>query len=238
MVELFIQLFITLLFFIVGWAVRKKKAYWLLSGFSFRSKEEQKQLIQNGYPQKTGAWLLLTSIGNLILLPLSFTSFSYALEVQFGFILVFTLGGIVYLSKYEIPKKRKRSYIITSTLFIVIIGFITTLLVIGEQKNELILKEKSFEITGMYGDEWLYSDIKKIKLLKKMPTVTWKQNGFGTERMAKGHFEVEGYGSSLLFIKKEQSSQILYLEMKDEKIFINGESSGEVKNWYTQLIKN
>ena len=230
-----IQLIIALLFFILGFAIRKKKAYWLISGFNNRSEDEKQQLIQNGYPQKTGLWLILIAIGMIILLPLSFTPFPFRFEIQFGFLLLSTLGGMIYLSKYELPKKQKRSYIISSTIFIITLGLIITLFAFGEQKSEFILKENSFEITGMYGDQWNYSDIKKIELLKKMPDVTWRQNGFATDRMAKGHFKVTGYGNSLLFIKKDQSSPILYLKVKDENIFINGETAGEVKNWYQQL---
>ncbi len=230
-----IQLIIALLFFILGFAIRKKKAYWLISGFNNRSEDEKQQLIQNGYPQKTGLWLILIAIGMIILLPLSFTSFPFRFEIQFGFLLLSTLGGMIYQSKYELPKKRKRSYIISSTIFIITLGLIITLFAFGEQKSEFILKENSFEITGMYGDEWRYSDIKKIELLKKMPDVTWRQNGFATDQMSKGRFKVEGYGTSLLFIKKDQSSPILYMKVKDENIFINAETAGEVKNWYQQL---
>lgn len=232
-----IQIAIALLFFIFGWAILKKKAYWLISGFNNRSEDEKQQLIDNGYPQKTGLWLILTAIGMIVLLPLSFTSFPFRFEIQFGFILVCSLGGMIYLSKYEILKKRKRSYIISSSLFVIIFAFIITLFVYGEQKGELILKETSFEITGMYGDKWNYSDIKKVELLHKMPNVTWKQNGFGTDRIAKGRFKVEGYGSSLLFIKKNQSPQVLYIEVNDEKIFINGKNSTEVKDWYELFQK-
>jgi hypothetical protein len=230
-----IQLIIALLFFILGFAIRKKKAYSLISGFNNRSEDEKQQLIQNGYPQKTGLWLILIAIGMIILLPLSFTSFPFRFEIQFGFLLLSTLSGTIYLSKYELPKKRKRSYIISSTIFIITLGLIITLFTFGEQKSEFILKENSFEITGMYGDEWRYSDIKEIKLLQNMPEITWKQNGFGTDRMAKGRFKVTGYGSSLLFIKKEQVSPVLYLKVGNENIFINGETAEEVKDWYQQL---
>ena len=232
-----IQTIISLLFFILGWAIRTKKAYWLISGFKNRSADERQQLIDNGYPQKAGLWLILTAIGIVLLLPLSFTSLSFTFEIQFGFILLSSLFGMIYLSKYETLKKRKRSYIISTSIFVITFGFIITLFLYGEQRSELILKEKSFEITGMYGDEWPYSDIKTVKLLEKMPNVTWKQNGFGTDRIAKGRFKVDGYGSSLLFIKKDQSSQVLYLELNNEKIFINGETSKQVKKWYGLLQK-
>ena len=83
---------------------KEKGGYGLISGFANRPKEEQEQLISNGYPQKMGGLLIVTAIGMIILLPLMFTSFKYVMEVQFGFMIVFLLGGIIYLSKYEVPK--------------------------------------------------------------------------------------------------------------------------------------
>jgi hypothetical protein len=230
-----IQVFITLLFFIFGWAILKKEAYGIISGFATRPKEEQKQLIENGFPQKTGRLFIFTGFGMLILLPLSFTSFIYAVEVQFGFMLVFLLGGIIFLSKYELPHKRKRSYMISISLFVVVMSSLGYLSFIGYQDYKLVIRDDSFEITGMYGDEWKFKDINKLEVLEKMPEVTVKQNGFGTASMAKGVFSVKGYGSSLLFIKHGASSEILYIEARNKKIFINGKDTSETKGWFEQL---
>lgn len=86
------QISVILLFLILGWAVRFKKAYWLISGFASRSENEKEQLINSGYPQKTGSLLIGTAIGMLVLLPLSFTGFRFAMEVQFGFMMIVLLG--------------------------------------------------------------------------------------------------------------------------------------------------
>lgn len=129
-----IQIFVIGLFFLLGWAIRYKQQYGLLSGFNGRSEEEQKELIENGYPQKTGLLLIWTAAGMLILLPLVFTSFSYAIEVQYSFMLIFMLGGFIYLTKYELPKKRKRSYWISSLVAIVVVGFISVLMFFGIKK--------------------------------------------------------------------------------------------------------
>ena len=45
---------VILLFFILGWAVRKKEGYWMISGFASRPREEKEELIRNGYPRKMG----------------------------------------------------------------------------------------------------------------------------------------------------------------------------------------
>lgn len=232
-----IELFVVILFFILGWAIQKKEAYWLISGFATRNKEEQALLITNGLPQRTGKLLIATSFGLLLLLPLAFTSFKYAIEVQFGFMILFLLGGLIYLSKYEVPHKRKRGYLISISLFIVVIGSLSYLSFLGYQDYKFIIKNDSFEITGMYGDEWKFEDIKKVELLEKMPKVTSKQNGFGTTSISKGVFSVKGYGSSLLFIKKGASSKILYIETEEKKIFITGKDANETKEWLESLLK-
>ncbi|MCP1156744.1 DUF3784 domain-containing protein [Bacillus infantis] len=231
-----IQVFVIVLFSILGWAIRYKKNYWLISGFAGRPAAEQEELIQNKMPQKTGGLLLATAIGMLILLPLAFTGFTYAMEVQIGFMLLFLLGGSIYLSKFEIPRKRKRMYWFTSILSFAVIGFIIGLTYLGYQKPDLSITEETFEITGMYGDEWPLESITKIELLEEMPEVTWKENGFGLSTLAKGRFTVEGYGSSLLFIHKK--APYIYIEMGKKHIFINGENEEQTLNWHEQLANS
>ncbi|WP_419886935.1 DUF3784 domain-containing protein [Neobacillus niacini] len=229
-----IHIVIILVFLILGWAVRKKEAYWLISGFASRPVEEQEELIRSGYPRKISSLLIITAFGMLILLPLMFTTFKYAMEVQFGFLMIFLMGGLVYLTKYEVPKKRKRSYIISISLFIALIGGLGTLSYFSYQGYELVVKKKSFEITGMYGDEWNYEDIISIELMDELPEVTVRTNGVGLSTLSKGHFKMNGYGNSLLFIQKG-SSPYIYIELKDKKIFINDKVPHQTKIWFEQV---
>ncbi|WP_102272984.1 DUF3784 domain-containing protein [Cytobacillus massiliigabonensis] len=230
------QIIVSVLFILLGWAIRYKKAYWLISGFASRAEHEKKQLITNGSPQRTGMLLLSAGIGMLVLLPLLFTSFKYAVEVQIGFMLLYLLGGLVYLSKFEIPSKRKRSYTISIILFIAVIGSIGTLTVSSYQGYDLIVKNSRFEITGMYGDEWNLKDIKRIELMEEMPEVLARTNGVGLPALSKGHFKVKDYGKSLLFVQKG-SSPYIYIELKSRKIFINDKDPKQTKNWHEKLQK-
>lgn len=229
-----IQLFMVLLFLFFGWAIVKKEWYWLISNFNGRPKDEQQQLIKNGYPQRVGKLMLATAAGMALLLPLSFTSFPYSIEVQFGFMIVFLLSGLIYLCKYEVKEKRRRSYIFSSLLAIGTIGFIVGLSITGYQDFDLKDNGDSFEITGMYGEAWDYTDIRHVELLQEMPEVTWKENGFGLATLAKGHFKVKDYGSSLLFIHKD-AQPYLFIETDDEKIFINSKRPNVTEEWYDLL---
>lgn len=231
-----VELFLIVMFFVLGWLIRYRKKYGLISGFENRSKEEQEQLCLNGYPQKTGSFLMMTAFGMLLLLPMLFTSFPYTIEVQFGFMLFFLLGGFIYLNKYEMTKKRKRGYWISSSLFVIVVSFVTILMFLGYQDYEFLIDKEQFTITGIYGDQWDIADIEQIQLFDEMPQVKWKENGFGLQTMAKGYFTVDGYNSSLLFIHKE-SNPIMYIKVDNQNIFINGERAEQTKKWYKRLSK-
>jgi len=148
--------------------------------------------------------------------------------------LLFLLGGFIFLTKYEVPKKRKRSYWISSSLFVIVVSFVTIIMFIGYQDFEFVIEEEQFSITGVYGDTWEIADIEQIQLFDEMPKVKWKENGFGLQTLAKGYFTVEGYDSSLLFIHKN-SNPIMYIKVNDKDIFINGKNAEQTKNWYEQL---
>ncbi|WP_223700872.1 DUF3784 domain-containing protein [Sutcliffiella deserti] len=231
-----IQFFLISLFLILGWVIYKKKAYGLVSGFQSRSETEQQEMIDNGYPQNAAKLLLATAVGMLTLLPLQLLEFTYALEIQFGFMLLFLLGGFVYLSKFEVPKRRKISYIISSSIFVLVLSFVSILTFLGYQEFKLVLNENSLEVTGIYGDDWSYEDIEQVDLLEEMPEVTLKQNGFGMASMSKGYFKVENYGSSLLFLYKD-FPPYLYIKMENEHIFLNAKSDVITEKWYIELQK-
>ncbi|WP_404350424.1 DUF3784 domain-containing protein [Sutcliffiella horikoshii] len=232
----FIQLTVVLIFLLIGWAIVKKEAYGLISSFRSRPKEEQEELIQNGYPQKTGKLLIGTAIVLLIMLPLLFTSFPYAMEVQIGVMVVLLLGGFIYLSKYEVPKKRKKSYIISTSIAVVTFSFLFVVSYLGFQEAELTLKENSFEISGVYGDEWRFEDITQVDLVEEMPEVLLRTNGYGMQSISKGHFKVKDYGSSLLFVYKGHSPYLL-IKTNDDTIFINAKDAEKTKDWYYQLVE-
>ncbi|WP_462413331.1 DUF3784 domain-containing protein [Neobacillus sp. Marseille-QA0830] len=229
-----VQVGMILLFGILAWAILKKKAYSLLSGFALRPKEEQQKLIENGLPQRTGKLMLVTAVGMLILLPLVFTSFKYVIEIQFGYMVLVLLGGFIYISRYDVPRKRKQSYLISTSLFVAVMALIGVIMYQGYKDYQLTLQKQTFEITGPYGDKWSYQDVKQVELLDKMPEVTYRQNGFGVSTMLKGKFKVENYGNALLFIRKN-SPPYIYIETSKQNLFINAKTPEQTEQWFADL---
>ncbi len=150
--------------------------------------------------------------------------------------LVFLLGGIIYLSRYEVPAKRKKSYIISSGIAAFTFVSIGVLMYFGYQDADIIFKKEGFEITGMYGEEIAYEDIQKVELLEEMPKATVKVDGFGMSKIAKGRFKLVGYGTSLLFIQKG-IPPYLHIETKDGHLFINSDNPEKTRSWEKKLAE-
>ncbi len=235
MIGLVVTLIIMIMIFsLLGWAIRYKQAYFLLSGFATMTEDEQKEYLQNGYPQKAGGMLIITAIGTLLLLPLLFTSFTYAGETLFGCILLFLFGGFIYLSKYELKHKRKKSYIISISLFVIVVGGVSALMIFTYQDYEVTVENDQLEITGMYGQQWPIDELESVELLDEMPEITLKTNGVGVGTLAKGNFNVKEYGNSLLFIHNDRVPVIL-IETNDKPIFLNNKAPAITQKWFEEL---
>ena len=237
MIGLIVTLIIMVIIFgLLGWAIRYKEAYFLLSGFATMTEAEQKEFLENRYPQKVGSMLIITAVGTLLLLPLLFTSFPYAAEIIFGYTLLFIFGGFIYLSKYELKHKRKKSYIISISLFVLVVGGVSALMIFTYQDYEVTLDNDQLEITGMYGQQLPIDDLKSVELLDEMPEIEFKTNGVGVGTLAKGHFNVKGYGNSLLYIHSD-SLPIILIQTNENPIFLNNQSLSVTKDWFNKLRK-
>jgi hypothetical protein len=228
------QVILIILFALFAYLILKRRSYLFISGFATRPKEEQQQLIENGYPQGVGRMFLLIAAGLLLLMPLGLTGFRYTFEVQVAFMMLLLFGGLIILSRREVPHKRKRALLISVIMTIVVIGGTAALLFTGAKQPDVTFSGSAVEISGMYGEEIPYSDIRSAKLLETMPKIRYKENGFGFADYAKGHFSVEGHGSSLLFVDSKQTP-ILLIQTTDRPIFITGVNPEETESWYTEL---
>ncbi|WP_411954293.1 DUF3784 domain-containing protein [Alkalibacillus sp. S2W] len=214
--------------------VYKRNDFTLINGFANRSKEEQQQLIQNGYTDAIKRYLLHTFIILLATFIVGFLPIPYGMEIGFSILLLYSLVGIVWIQRYEIESKRKRGYWITGSIAVVLIVGITGLTIWAFQPNQVTITDTQFNVSGLYGVEWSQSDIEEVQLLEEMPDVLIRTNGFAIQNLAKGHFRVDQYGSARLFLRGDHEP-ILYIATKHEQLFINHEDNDTVHKWYETL---
>src|SRR5699024_10232734 len=146
--------------------------------FSNRPDEEKEYLKQSGYLDaittvfQHSFWILLiTFIGGLFPIP-------YVFGIGMVLFLLYLLIGLVWVQRFEVPKKRNKMTWIMASFTIVMIVFVGTIFVIGFLDNEVTVTENNITISGMYGDEWHRSDISEVKMMDEVPEILSKKDGF------------------------------------------------------------
>lgn len=229
---LIIQLFVFLLIGIFGWAIKYKDQYGLISGFVTRPKEEQEELIANGYPQKTGSLLLYTSIISIGILFLSFLLNQF-LYFSLLFFVIVSLGGMFYLSKYETKKNQKKAKWTSGLIFIFLL-FIMVGLPLMNWGGFSVTIEEELEVTGMYGFTTSYENIQNLQLVEEIPPIKVRTNGIGLAHLSKGYFKLENGQKVKLFIYHDTPPYI-YFETNDGPIYLNSSIPEETTQLFKQL---
>lgn len=221
----------------LAYLVIKKKDYSLISGFSNRPEEEQKQLIENGYTQAIGKLLLYTFIILIISVILALLRVPYGFEIGLAVFLIVLLGGSIYVQKYELKHKRKKYYWTTSIVAVIVLAFISILGYFGFEENEVVIDERHLKVSGLYGVEWPIDKIDQVKLMDELPEVVVKNNGFAAFGRLKGTFRLEEpYGKGKLFVYKGYEPY-LYIAKDDDYLIINYKTKKETKKQYERILE-
>lgn len=231
-----IQLFMILLFFLLGYLIVKKEAYFLLSGFSAKTKEDQQILIQNGYPQAAGkalinsGFILLGGLGLYLLRIPYMIEFSWLIMITFLFVRLLSIG------KLDTTKSRKRNSIILIITIVFTFGVLGGAAFIGMQPNELTISDDRLHVSGFYGVEWPLDEITNVELVDTIANVQVRTNGFSFANRLKGHFRLEGLGKGRLYLYRNQPP-FIYIEKGEDYLFINSRDRHETIFWYEKLME-
>jgi hypothetical protein len=100
-------------------------------------------------------------------------------------------------------------------------------MVVGDTKVEMK--------APMYPYEFNIADIENITLVDYMPEHAIRTNGAGTETYYLGNFNIQGYGSSKMYIYREYPPFIV-IELKDKTVFFNTKSAEQTRDYYELLL--
>ena len=234
LIMIVIQVITAFLFVSMGYFISRKKVYWLLSGFNLKSKEEQEELIKNGYPQAAAKGI--TYSGYILLggILFYFLRLPYAVELSWGIMMIYLFGHLLYISKLDAEKSRKANKMILIVTIILTVSIMGGVFFLGAQANHLTVKENTMTISGSYGVEWSLDEITQLELVDELPKILLRTNGYSTAARAKGKFRLEDLGSGLLFIHRHNPPYI-FVKRGDDYLFINSSDSEETMKWYHEL---
>ncbi|MFV8829799.1 DUF3784 domain-containing protein [Alkalihalobacterium sp. APHAB7] len=231
-----IQLFMILLFFLLGYLIVKREAYFLLSGFSAKSKEDQQILIQNGYPQAAGRALINSGFILLGGLALYLMRIPYMVEFSWLIMIIYLFTRLLYIGKLDTTKNKKRNSIILIITIVFTFGVLGGVAYIGIQPNEVTISDDRLHVSGFYGVEWPLDEITNVELVDTIPNVQVRTNGFSFANRLKGHFRLEGLGGGRLYLYRNHPP-FIFVEKGEDYLFINSRDSQETKLWYGKMME-
>ena len=221
----------------LAYLVHNKKMYDFISGYNTSSEEEKEEYRNNGYLTYSGRFLwgmaIIWLFGTLILA----LAVPYALEIQVGVFLVYTLGGTIYGSRYSLPKKRKRNYIISISLTAIVLAFVSVLFFMGLRPTNVTIDDKTIFFSGMYSYELNREDILSAELIDSLPNDMKRTNGFGSSTRALGHFSSEELGKGRMYVFLDDPPYIL-LDTKKGFLILNSKDEQETMQWYNIINGN
>ncbi len=121
-------------------------------------------------------------------------------------------------------------------LFIVgitLIGIILSTTYFSNTK-EVVITDKGIEFVGAFGTEVGWHEVSSITLLESIPEVGLKVNGAGIGSMKTGSYNIEGYGTVLLYLDSE-ISKFIKIKYNNHYIFFNSKSASDTAEYFRVL---
>ncbi len=230
-------------FFGLGYLIRFRKAYWLISGYNTMS-AEKKQKVDT---EKLGILMgnmcfaigLILSLGILLLY---FQQPGIAFVVLF-FIVPVIIYTIIAAQKYDGNTRDQSGQMKTSAKIIVgaiilfilaTVGFAGVLVYQGFQPTKIAIDQQALTISGSYGRSIPFDEIQKIEWVEVLPKIQLRTNGSAIGDNLRGNFRLENIGQALLFINRSQPA-FIYIETKSKKIFLNLETPELTQQLFSSL---
>jgi hypothetical protein len=233
-----------LLLFVLGYLIRYKKMYGLVSGFNTMSADKKKNVDVEGLGRFLGGMLFLMGflIGVGMLLLIVFEQLGAGLGV-----LALELPVIVFLlvraQKFDgnavdadgrLKKGTKAGLVGIVAFLVLAAGLVAFLFSQGTQPIDIAFANETLSISGLYGQNVPASEITALQLVDVLPTVEARTNGSALGDKLSGHFRLAGVGAALLYVDVAKPP-FVYLETDTQKIYLNLGTPEETRALYESI---
>jgi len=232
-----------LLLFGIGYLIRFRKMYWLISGYNTMSAAKK---------QKVDTEKLGVLMGNMcfIMGTLMFTGIMLIVlgQAAIGFIVMSGLVPvIIYIliaaQKYDGNNFDETGKMKTSTKFaigailaglLVILSFVSYMVIQGFQPSAVTFDQTTLTISGSYGQSISLQDIQSLELLEQLPVIELRTNGSAIGERLRGHFRLRDVGQVMLYLKVGVPPYIV-IKTAAQPIYLNLETAEQTQDLYNQI---
>ncbi len=235
----------TLLLFAIGYLIRFRKAYWLISGYNTMSAAKK---------QKVDTEKLGRLMGNMCFL-MGAIMFTGILLIYFrlavlGFIILGCLIPVIlYIliaaQKYdgnnfdESGRMKTGAKIIVGSIVVgllVLLSFVGSLVYQGFQPSAIAFDGAVLKISGSYGQSILVQDIQALQLTEELPVIEMRTNGSAIGDRLRGHFRLQDIGQAMLYLKIGNPPYVS-IRTATQKIYLNLETPEQTQSLFSQIDK-
>ena len=126
------------------------------------------------------------------------------------------------------------SYILTA---IFLVGLVFMFIILDFTKFNMDIRENEVVMSApMYSMSFDIDEIEDIKIINSIPKGV-RTNGASTENYSLGHYNIDGYGKSMLYVYSREGEYIV-IKLKDKYVFVSGENKKQTDEYYKELINN
>jgi hypothetical protein len=239
----FTGLIIVILFAAIGFFIKFKKAYWLISGYNTMSAEKKKNVDTEGLGSFMGNALFIMSAIFFISSVLALFGKMAACGIVFAFILPMVVYIIIKAQKYDgntrnaVGKMKTGTKLMIASIIAVLV--ITTagvgvLMYFSAKPTEYVLQNGILKISGMYGGEIPVDEINSMELKDTLPQILLRTNGSALGTKLKGHFKLKDVSDAKLFIDTSKPP-FIFLKINSKLIILNCDDSLKTEELYKNL---
>jgi len=221
---------------VIGIGFLVKAAPELIAGYNTMSKEKKSNVDINGLSSYLKKGLIAIGLSIILGYYLFFSIGLYT--IANSMVIISVLGGVTLLvvnaKKFDRNTTNKKVKA-TNILLVATVLFVIGLFYYGSKPMEITVSNESLLIKGMYGFELPMHNIREVKLVEKIPTITLRTNGYSFGSTKKGYFNLEEYGNCRLFLCSNSSPYLLIVEENGKKTIINFDDKKATETTFEKL---
>ena len=224
----------------IGWGIHNKQWHGLISGYNTMSEEEKKKVDISGLAKSLS---YMTYVLGVLLILLGVTiQFNYfsVLPVVTLLIIVIPIGFLFYSKRFypkgmylqrNLSSKNKKITIFLSVISLLVVG---ALIYMSLQPTTFVVRDKDFEIKGLYGDAIVWTEMKNIQLVDELPSIGVRTNGSAIGSIVKGNFKLENGQVAKLFVDKRIDMYIMF-ELDGTTYILNDQTKEKTERLFIEF---
>lgn len=228
----------------IGYAVKYRKAYWLINGYRYLSDEQKKDVDIEGLGRFLGNSLFVSAVlAAASFALLAFNQVGYglgALGVLLAFVIYMAVAAQRFMHKGTERKHMSKQMIVTLVLLAIVLGGsavgVYALINASIQPVQYNISADTLEIKCMFGEKVKLADIQGLEVMQAMPEIKERTNGAAMNGVLRGSFMLASGTAARIFTENE-NPPFIHFKSGQKEYLINLATAEETNKLFADLGK-